>query len=424
MDKERNSGVKKIYFPIVMQASATKLPYPDKYFDAVFTDPPYYDNVPYSYLSDFFYVWLKRSLGDIFPEIETPLTPKKEEIVAYTHEGGMEEAKLRFEGLLTESFKEIYRILKDDGIAVIVFAHKTTAAWESVINSLLKAGLFMTASWPIHTEMKARLRAKESAALASSIYMVCKKRTSDLTGEFSQVKKDIEQRIKQKLDQFWKEGIRGADFFMSAIGPAIEIFGKYSRVEKISGEKVSVSELLEFVHKVVAEFALERILENADLTGVDISTRFYLLWRWTYNHLRVHFDEANKLSKGMGVELEELWKPGEFVKKDKEYIEVLDPISRNKDEHFRKKDNLNTMIDVLHRSLILWENNDRNALDELLKQTYGNNDIFWQVAQAISEVLPEGDKEKQMIQGLLYSKQGKVKPSEKQLGIFGEEGER
>jgi putative DNA methylase len=233
--------------PTIAHGTATALPWPDNFFDAVLTDPPYYDNVPYSDLSDFFHVWLRRVIGDLYPDLfATPLTPKSEEMVADASKaGGMENAMRRFEEMLTQAFREIHRGLKPDGIAVIVFAHKTTEAWETVINALLEAGLYMTASWPIHTEMQARLRAQESAALASSIYMVCRKRTTSEVGEYPTVRKEIEARVRQKLTQFWEEGIRGADFFMSAIGPAVEAFGKYARVEKLSGEPVTVAELLD-----------------------------------------------------------------------------------------------------------------------------------------------------------------------------------
>jgi len=185
----------------VVHGTATALPWPDNFFDAVLTDPPYYDNVPYSDLSDFFYVWLKRTIGDLYPELfATPLTPKSEEMVAdASRAGGMENAMRRFEEMLTQAFREIHRVLKPDGIAVIVFAHKTTEAWETVINALLEAGLYMTASWPIHTEMQARLRAQESAALASSIYMVCRKRTTSEVGEYPTVRREIEARVRQKL---------------------------------------------------------------------------------------------------------------------------------------------------------------------------------------------------------------------------------
>ncbi|MDQ7082682.1 MAG: hypothetical protein Q9N34_06805 [Aquificota bacterium] len=188
----------------------------------MFTDPPYYDNVPYSYLSDFFYVWLKRSLGDIFPDLfASYLTPKGKEIVAYSHDkGGLEGGRRYFEDMLKKAFKEIARVLKPNGIAVIVYTHKSTSGWETLINSLLEAGLVPTASWPIHTEMKSRLRAKESAALASSIYFVCRKLKRVETGWFSEVKEEIEKYLQDRLEYLWNEGISGADFFISAIGSA------------------------------------------------------------------------------------------------------------------------------------------------------------------------------------------------------------
>jgi len=170
----------------VFQLSATSCPYEDNSFDAVFTDPPYYDNVPYSYLSDFFYVWLKRIIGDLYPELfSTPLTPKSKEIVAYTTERTWEEAKVFFEENLKKSFQEIHRVLKPNGITTIVYTHKSTSGWETLINSLLDSGLVITASWPIHTEMKTRLRAQESAALASSIYFVARKTERKETGWFN-----------------------------------------------------------------------------------------------------------------------------------------------------------------------------------------------------------------------------------------------
>ena len=403
--------------PAVTQASATSLPYPDNYFDAVITDPPYYDNVPYSYLSDFFYVWLKRTIGDLYPDLfATPLTPKSQEIVAYSHgEGGFEKGKRFFEDMITQSFKEIYRVLKPTGVATIVFAYKSTEAWETIINSLFKSGLVLTASWPIHTEMKERLRAQESAALASSVYMICKKRVEEKAVYFNEIKEEIENRIKEKLTQFWEQGISGADFFVSAIGPAVEVFGRYSKVEKLSGEEVSVQELLEYVRKIVSEFALERVLKRADLGGVDAETRFYLLWRWTFGNAKVHFDDAIKLSRPMGVELTHLWDGGGFVKKEKEFIRVLDPKERAKDPAFLRKTKLTSMIDVLHHAVFLWENGKRERIKEILSETgYLGNEVFWQTAQALSEILPEGSKEKQLFQGFLYGKESYIREVERE----------
>jgi putative DNA methylase len=407
--------------PEVLQGTATELPWPDNYFDAVLTDPPYYINVPYADLSDFFYVWLKRTLGDLYPELfATPLTPKSEEICQMQHwdsERYAEKTKEWFEEMLTKAFSEIRRVLRPDGVAVIVFAYPRTDAWEAVINAILNAGLYMTASWPIHTEMQARLRAQESAALASSIYMVCRKRTTNEVGEYPKVRREIEERVRQKLTQFWDEGIRGADFFMSAIGPAVEAFGKYVRVEKLSGEPVTVAELLEYVRKVVSEFALERVLGLAQLGSVDAPTRFYLLYRWTYNHARVPFDEARKLAQGLGLELTALWGEGGLIEKQKNYISVPTPLDRARSEKFTDETKFATIIDALHYALWLWERNAQKRLQEHLAATYGGSETFWQVAQAIAEILPEGDKEKQLLQGLLYGRRSLQKDTQ-QRGLF------
>jgi adenine-specific DNA methylase len=388
---------------LVSAGSAVSLPWPNNYFDAVLTDPPYYDNVAYGYLSDFFYVWLKRSLGEVYPEIlATPLTPKSEEIVAYVQEGWAKDAaRIDFEKRLEKAFSEIDRVLKSDGIAIIVFAHKRKEAWDSILAALLQAGLFMTASWPIHTELRGRSTAQESAALASSIYMVCRKRTAKEIGEFPKVRQDTEKRVRERLDKFWTEGIQGADFFMSAIGPAVEVFGRYERVEKLSGEKVEVRELLEYVRRVVSEYALEHILGTAELGGVDPETRFYLLWRWTYNHTRVPFDEGRKLATAVGTELTAMWGPGQLVSKENEFIRVLGPKDREKDKKFLNQVGFNTMVDALHRACIHWERGERRQLKDHLGQTYGANNVFWRVAQNIADVLPAGDKEKQLLQGLL-----------------------
>jgi len=403
----------KAIIPRVTNGSAIRQIYNENQFDIIITDPPYYDNIPYSYLSDYFYVWLKRSLGEIYQELlSTPLTPKSEEIVAYsTGEAGIDIGKKYFEDMIGKSFREIYRILKPEGMAVIVFAYPRTEAWEAIINALLGAGLYLTASWPIHTEMQVRLRSYESAALASSIYMVCRKRNTEEIGEYNKVKKEIEANIKTKLAQFWNEGIRGADFFMSAIGPAVEAFGKYARVEKLSGEIVSVKELLDYVRQVVSEFALERILRSPELGGVDTPTRFYLLYRWTYNHAIIAYDEARKLAIGANVELTDHWGPGGFVVKQKENIKIPPPQERGRDPQFSKKTRFTTMLDVLHRAAYLWDTNQAGKLKEHLAETYGANPLFWQIAQAIADVLPDGDKEKQMLQGLLYGRRDYTPPS-------------
>ena len=400
----------------ITQSSATNLPHSDNFFDAVFTDPPYYDNVPYSYLSDFFYVWLKRTLGDLYPELfATPLTPKRNEIVAYAHgTGGFEEGKRFFEELLKQSFQEIYRVLKPNGVAVIVYAHKSTEGWETLINSLLDSGLIMTGAWPLDTEMKARLRSQESAALASSIYIVARKMEREPTGFYNEVKAEVTTHLNTKLHRLWEEGLGGADFFIAAIGSAIEVFGKYEKVIDSDGETIRADRLLDDVREIATDYAVRQILHNGFAGEISDLTRFYVLWRWEYKEARVDFDEARKLAQSCGVDLAQEWGRKGFIVKEKAFIRVLGPQSQKLNE---LKD-AGELIDVLHHVLLLWEKSQRDEMLRILSESgYGDSEAFYRVAQAISETLPIESREKKLLDGFLAGRE-RVREDIKQGRLF------
>jgi len=390
--------------PTITHASATALPYENDFFDAVFTDPPYYDNVPYSYLSDFFYVWLKRTLGDLYPELfSTPLTPKKNEIVAYSKgPGGFDEGKKYFEDMLKKSFQEIRRVLKPDGIAVIVYAHKSTEGWETLINSLLDSGLIMTGAWPLSTEMASRLRANESAALASSIYIVARKMKRLSTGFYNEVKEELKQHLNKKLERLWSEGIGGADFFIAAIGSAIEVFGKYEKVMDFEGNTIRADKMLEDVRGIATDYAVRKILHNGFAGEISDLTRFYVLFRWNYGEAKVQFDEARKLAQSCGIDLAHEWNRQGVIRKEKEFIKLLGPQDRKQEEIKHPTE----LTDVLHSVLLYWEKSKRDEMLELLKESgYGKSEAFYRVAQAISETLPNESKEKKLLDGFLAGKE-------------------
>jgi len=409
----------------VTQSSATSLAYPDNYFDAVFTDPPYYDNVNYSVLSDFFYVWLKRTIGDLYSELfSTPLTPKSREIVADPNrQGSKEKAKEFFEENLKKSFQEIYRVLKPDGIATIVYTHKSTSGWETLIDSLLESGLVVTASWPIDTEMKSRLLARETAALASSIYFVARKVKREETGWYNDVKEEIKKYIYEKLERLWQEGISGADYFIAGIGSAIEIFGKYEKIMDHEGNIIRADKLLDFVRNVVTAYAVRQILHDGIAGELTPLTKFYLLWRWTYQDARVHFDDARKLASSAGIDLAKEWNRS-FIKKEKEFIKVLGPHERDSKELEKPKE----FVDVLHCALLSWKEGRRQDMIKALQESeLGHKDVFYRVAQAISLTFPNDSKskEKQWLDGFLSGKEKILsdmrKPGQKTIDMFDQE---
>ncbi|WP_027892739.1 DUF1156 domain-containing protein [Calidithermus chliarophilus] len=377
----------------ILRGTATRLPFEDNFFDAIITDPPYYDAVPYADLSDFFYVWLKRTIGHLYPEhFRTPLTPKREEAVQnpVRHGGDNQRAKQFFEEMMGQAFREMHRVLKPHGEATIVFAHKSTEAWETLIGALIRAGFQVEASWPLHTEMQTRLRARDSAALASSTFLNCTKREGGSMGFFAEVRREMQEAIRPQLEEFWEAGIRGADFFMSAIGPGLEAYSRYDVVKRADGREVTVGDFLDEVRKIVLEFALSRVLGAKAMGAVDGPTQFALLALWAYG-AELPSDEARKLAQSTGVELREL---GTLVQEKGEKTTLRLSKDRAKDKNLGIPSTTGSvpMIDALHHTLLKMREGKQAIADYLSEVGYLEQEAFWQSAQALSEVLGDSDE--------------------------------
>jgi adenine-specific DNA methylase len=409
----------------VQRGSATAIPMENDRCDAVVTDPPYYDAVPYADLSDFFYVWLKRAAKGLHPDVfRTPLTPKSQELIANTTSASRKDGKTPawYEAGMATAFENVHRVLRADGIFSVMFAHKTTSAWESIISGLLKEGLVVTASWPIDTEMKSRLRGQASAALASSVTLVCRKRPVDAgDGLWDDVRQQLRPVAKERLDFFWSQGIRGADFFISAIGPALGVFGKYERVKKLSGEEVSVGQFLDEVRSLVTTYALNKIMKTTHTATIDPGSQFYVIWKWSYGEAKVPADEAFKLAQALGMDTETMWDRTGVLEKSGENVQAVAVAKRMKVKNLGEPSSPSTpasLIDVLHRLCVFREKNDTEGMTEFLGRSgQGRNPNLWLVAQAVSEILPDGDKEKQLMQGLL-NQRDQLEEAGRQLKLF------
>lgn len=385
----------------VAQTDAQHLPWETNYFDAVIVDPPYYDAFQYGDLSDLFYVWLKRSIGHLYPELfATPLTPKAGEIIESRADKQSPEyiTDEEYERRLQKALEELRRVVRDDGHVALVFAHTEPSAWERLLSALRSAGLLVTTSWPMRSERAARSTAQISAVLNSSVVLVCRPADLEEDGFYDDVVPELRQRVAERLEAFEGLGLHGADYFVSAVGPAFEVFGRYQRVLRLSGEEVGVKELMVLARQTVAHHAMRKLVGGERLTTLDNETLFYLSWRWAYRTEDLPADEAYMLERAFDVELAELQR-SELVEKKKATFRLLGPQERRP---LRRGDEAPaTAVGVLHAAARLWDDGRREELAALLAETgRGDEPAFWATANALAQVLPETDRERVMMMGL------------------------
>lgn len=392
---------------ICQRGSATELSYDSESFDAVITDPPYYDNESYSELSDVNYVWLRPTIGFLYPEhFAGSLTPKKQECVAAAYrQGGTKDAAYRFfEDCLFKSLKQAARVLKPSGVLVMVYAHKTTAAWGTLVDSIRRAGFEVAEAWPLDTESKARVAHQEDAALASSIFLVARKRVGSLTGSYeTQVKPELETIVRERVVSLWDQGITGADLVIACVGAGLRTLTRYRRVEYANGVEVPAGTFLAEVEGVVLDMILQRLSQEAggnggsrSLSGVDPATRFYILWRYTYGSAELDAGEAIVFANGTHVELDgpEGLSAGRraLMEKKKSKYRLRDYTERGDDEKLGMPSDdgqSSALIDALQRTLWLMEHRP-GKLAEFLQEAQPNREQLRLVAQALAGPALEG----------------------------------
>ena len=229
--------------------SATSLPsVADGALAAVVVDPPYADNVQYSELADFFYVWLKRTQGHRHPDwFATYLCEHDEEAVVNVTrfrdgrrcnaKAAKERARVHYRELMTDTFRECHRILRDDGVLTVMFTHKKQEAWEALFTSLIRSGFTITATWPVKTESEHSLQQAKKNAAQSTVLLVARKRDPEAgTGYFDRaMQQEIRQHAESAADRLQKEGLNAVDQLVGSFGPAMEVYSRYAEVRTDTG---------------------------------------------------------------------------------------------------------------------------------------------------------------------------------------------
>jgi len=412
---------------VAMHGDGAALSLPSGACDVVVTDPPYFDAIAYGDLSDYFYVWLKRGLGDVFPEVfTTPLVPKGDEATAlkHRHGGDGEKADAHFKTKLAAVLAEAHRVLRPGGIISVMFAHQSTKAWTALVHAIFEAGLTVDATWPIDTELITALKASVSA-LSSSVTVVCRPRMAGSAASFKDVRREIEKVVAEAVKRFWSYGFRGADLIVACYGPAVGVFGKYERVEKADGTPVEIPELLELARRAARDAIA------GEFRGDNLSTLYYV-WANLYGTSEQAWDDA-RLVVQIGGESESAMEVarghGIFVVDGSRCRLALlaDRLPAGKAGAARRNlgmDQSPPLIDALHRAMLLWQQEKRGELvGYLAERDLLEDGPFWKLAQALFEVLPRDLDDWKLVSALLGERptlRAEGKRAEGRRDLFGQ----
>jgi adenine-specific DNA methylase len=322
--------------------SATSLAYiPDDAITAVIVDPPYADNVQYSELADFFYVWLKRTQGHRRPEwFSTYLCEHDQEAVvnvARFRDGkknvsdAKAEANRFYQGLMTDTFRECRRILRDDGVLTVMFTHKKQEAWEALFTSLIRAGFTITATWPVKTESEHSLHQARKNAAQSTVILVARKRPAGAgVGYFDHtMEAEIRDRARSTAERLRGEGLNAVDQLVGSFGPAIEVYSRHDEVRTDTGQPVGVDKAIDLASDAVSKWRIEQLAARG-LDGVEAEGQFYLLCWDVLGAAEFRFNEAKLLGHAVGMDVDQLVVAG-LVSKGGDKIKILSARERRRD---------------------------------------------------------------------------------------------
>ena len=388
--------------------------------DAVIMDPPYYDNVMYAELSDFFYVWLKRTAGHVFPELfRRHLTDKDNEAVANParfrgQKGAKALAGRDYQERMASIFAECLRTLKPGGVMTLMFTHKATGAWDALTKGLMEAGFVITASWPINTEAEGSLHIKDKAAAKSTIFLVCRPRPENLQAERDLYWEDVEPRlaraVRERVEAFQEAGISGVDLYLASFGPALEEFSRHWPLKRGTPREVpeerrrrrqlvlfeeewdpyaaTPEDALDAARREVKRWRLEQLTHlkaNADL---DPATAFFVLAWDAFRAPAFAYDEALMLARAVGTDLDGHI-VGRLAEKKGSDIHLWDSAHRAAKGALGPADGSRGMIDAVHHAANLARARTLAAAREMLEGALMEEDPrFFAALEAVLEVLP------------------------------------
>jgi putative DNA methylase len=380
---------------------------------AVITDPPYYSAIQYAELSDFFFVWMKRVLGDILPELfVSELTDKEREAVAnpsrFRNMGVSPDALANadYEAKMSMVFAEYFRVLRDDGVMVVQFNHKDSGAWDTLSKALIDAGFEITASWSVSTENPQNLHQSGKNAVSSTVLLVCRKRDPN-AGQawWDDLRPEVGNIVERRAPEFEANGITGINLYLSCFGPALNVFSRCWPVLDSAGERVQPAQAFAEARRAVAGYRFRK-LANSETAGMDSLTQWYLLAWDAFKAREFPFDDARQLALAIGgFDVSDLSRTYKLLDSASGSCKFLTPSQRLKKRAFKTSvDEFSHryVIDGLHAVMAIYEE-DQNlmAVRRFMKETgLTTNEMFMKAFEVALDVLPKSTDEYKILLNL------------------------
>lgn len=400
----------------VMNGSGSSMPaIADSSVDAVVMDPPYGANVMYAELSDFFYVWLKRTAGLVVPELFTRRVADKEsEAVANKahfqgQKGAAKLANRDYQDKMAGIFAECRRVLKDDGIMTVMFTHKDTGAWDALAMSLMHAGFVITASWPVNTEASGSLHIKDKAAANSTIFLVCRPRLEegDVTNYWEDVEPLVAKAVRDRIDEFQASGIAGVDLYLASFGPALEAFSRHwpltrgtpapqppakrgsqgDLLDEFDPYAVRPEDALNAARREVKAWRLAQLADRRASRDMDPATAWVALAWDAFRAPQFAYDEGLRLARAVGLDMAQV--VGRIAEKKGSDLKLWDSATRVAKGALGPANGSRGMIDALHHAAHTARKQSVEAARDLLEANGLLEDDEFKIAlEVMLEVLP------------------------------------
>ena len=405
----------------------------DGSIDCIVFDPPFEANVAYAELSDFFYVWLKRTAGYLYPEDFTRhLSEKDLEAIAsparFRNNGNSkasakQQAIEDYESKMAEIFGECRRVIKPDGIMTVMFNHKSTTAWDALTVALINAGFSITRTWPVKTEAESSMHIKDKAAARTTILLVCRPREQNPKPEpWHRVEELISNAVQVDIrDNLSWAGLRPTDLYLSAFGPALKVISEHWGTERETGNEkrpeapyaVTPTDALQVARTEVSRHRAQAISEQWAQDPVDEATKFYILANDATGGATMEFDEANLLARAIGTNLDRQDPAMSSIaafKKDK--VSLLSAKDRMAAGYVGENHTPKTTLDLVHTAVALTERRNTMDAQQWLTQSLHDphDDRFRHTLEALIRTTKPGHDDHQAQRSLWQALYGEEPP--------------